>query len=133
MLIALDTSALVAIAIGEPEATAFDRCIERNNVLIGAPTLFEAAIVLSTRMPTRYRAFIEAMRQRPSVSMVAFDDRLYRAAMVAHDLYGKGRGHPAQLNLGDCLAYAVAKVHDVPLLFKGEDFSRTDLASASSW
>ena len=130
-MIALDTSVLVAIAIEEPEGPAFDRCIERQPVVVGAPTLVETNLVLSTKMPTRYRLFMEAISQRPSVTVVAFDERHLRMAMIAHDLYGKGRGHPAQLNLGDCLAYAIAKVHDVPLLFKGLDFSRTDLKVAA--
>ena len=58
---------------------------------------------------------------------MAFDERLFQAANRAFEQYGKGMGHPAQLNFGDCMAYAVAKVHDVPLLYKGDDFAQTDI------
>jgi ribonuclease VapC len=82
-------------------------------------------------MPLRYLVFIDALRQRRTVSVIAFDQRHFDAATAALTRFGRGRGHPAQLNFGDCLAYAVAKVHGVPLLFKGNDFSETDLVSAS--
>lgn len=130
-MIAADSSALVAIALEESEAEPFDLLIASETTLIGAPTLLETVAVLSTRMPLRYPLFIDALRQRPTVSIIAFDHRHFDAAMAALETFGKGRGHPAQLNFGDCLAYAIAKVHGVPLLFKGRDFSKTDVVAAS--
>jgi ribonuclease VapC len=55
---------------------------------------------------------------------------MYRIAIEAFDRFGRGRGHPAKLNFGDCMAYAVAKAHQVPLLYKGDDFAKTDIATA---
>jgi ribonuclease VapC len=64
------------------------------------------------------------------VEAVPFTLEMYRAASSAFQTYGKGRQHPAQLNFGDCMAYALAKVEGIPLLYKGEDFSRTDIRRA---
>jgi ribonuclease VapC len=130
-VIAADSSALVAIALEEPEAEAFDEMIAAHTTLIGAPTLLETVSVLSARMPARYLVFIDALRKRSTVTIIPFEAAHLDAAIAALERYGKGRGHPAQLNLGDCLAYAVAKVHGVPLLFKGNDFAHTDLVAAA--
>jgi ribonuclease VapC len=73
---------------------------------------------------------MEMLLSRNDVHVVSFSVGMYRMAVAAFDLYGKGRGHPARLNFGDCMAYAVAKHHDIPLLFKGEDFARTDIVPA---
>ena len=63
--------------------------------------------------------------------VIDFDQRHLAIARTAFDVFGKGQGHPAQLNFGDCMSYAVAKAHGVPLLFKGDDFSKTDIAVAA--
>ena len=67
---------------------------------------------------------------RNSLVTLPFDLHHYRAAATAFERFGKGRGHPAQLNLGDCMTYAVAKTHGVPLLYKGNDFDNTDIRRA---
>ncbi len=72
---------------------------------------------------------LDKVLNAPRVDLVAFDRRLFENARNAFDLFGRGR-HKAKLNFGDCMAYAVAKVHDVPLLYKGDDFARTDIAAA---
>ena len=129
-MIAVDTSAIVASALGEPEIVAFDKAIERHKALVGTPTLFEVASVLATRMPGQHRRFLDRFMARRSVSVIPFEQRHLLAAMEGLERFGKGRGHPAQLNLGDCLSYAVAKVHGLPLLFKGDDFTHADIEPA---
>jgi ribonuclease VapC len=73
---------------------------------------------------------IRQMLDAPSILVVPIDAAIARKAVAAFAMYGKGRGHPAQLNLADCMSYACAKIHRVPLLFKGNDFSRTDIQVA---
>jgi ribonuclease VapC len=129
-LIALDSSALVAIVLVEPEAKDFARVIGRRRCLVGWPTIFETALVLRNRSEvSRASPFLDALLARPNVQALAFDGSLYRLAREAFENYGRGR-HPAALNFGDCMAYAVAKAHDLPLLYKGDDFARTDIAAA---
>lgn len=125
-MIALDTSAIVAMALGEPEAEAFARVIARNEALIGTPTLLEIRMVLASRIGDHAETFVDELIRRPPIHPVAFSLKLYGLAATAFDRFGKGR-HPAGLNFGDCMAYAVARAHDVPLLFKGEDFLKTDV------
>jgi ribonuclease VapC len=130
-LIVLDSSALVAIAQDEPESDPFLDVIERSRCLVGTPTLVECHLVLRSRGFVAAIELLNALATSDNVTIVAFDAAHYRLACDAFDRYGKGRGHPAQLNFGDCLSYAVAKFQDAPLLFKGEDFRHTDLRSAS--
>ncbi len=129
-MIAVDTSAIVAIAMGEAEAELFDLEIAAREAIVGAPTLLEARLVLSEKMPGFARRFIETFISPAEITPVAFTTEMYRIAAEAFDRFGKGRGHPAKLNFGDCMAYAVAKVHDVPLLYKGDDFAKTDIRPA---
>ncbi|MCJ2133184.1 type II toxin-antitoxin system VapC family toxin [Methylobacterium sp. J-026] len=131
-MIALDSSALVTIALGEPEGQIFDEIIVRHRALVGPPTLLETRMVLGSLMPTFADAFLDRLIATPSIRTVDFDLEAYRAAAHAFGHYGKGQGHAACLNFGDCLSYAVAKVHAVPLLFKGNDFIHTDLVPAYS-
>ena len=129
-MIAIDTSAIVAIACEEPEAEAFSRVIAVEKGLVTPPVLFEARMVLEQKLTGRAVRFLDAFVQNPQVEAVPFTLDMYRAASSAFESYGKGRGHSAQLNFGDCMAYAVAKVEGIPLLYKGEDFSRTDIRRA---
>jgi ribonuclease VapC len=128
-VIALDSSALLAIALNEAEGDDFARIIGSNRCLIGAPTVLESHMVLCDRMGADGLELLDRLLARPQVTLVAFDQALLPIARRAFDRYGKGR-HPAGLNFGDCVAYAVAKANDVPLLFKGDDFGRTDIWSA---
>jgi ribonuclease VapC len=128
-MIALDTSAVVAIALAEPEEDAFSRLIAVNEALIGIPTLLETRMVLSSTVDDPDR-FMQAFISPPEIHPVAFTLDMYHAAVEAFDSFGKGRGQKPGLNFGDCMAYAVAKVHNVPLLYKGADFALTDIKPA---
>lgn len=129
-MIAVDTSALVAIIAREPEAEVIEGAMERAaDLLIGMPTVLELRMVLAGRVgPERAAAMIDSVLTS-DVRRVDFDQKHLAAAITAFDRYGKGR-HRAALNLCDCMAYAVAKVAGCPLLYKGEDFARTDVKSA---
>jgi ribonuclease VapC len=129
-MIALDTSAIVAIALNEAEASDFSRVIAAGEAIVGTPTLFESHVVLERRITKVSEEFVAAFLERPSIHPVTFNLEMYRFARLAFDRFGKGKKHPAKLNLGDCMAYAVAKFHDIPLLFKGDDFRHTDIRSA---
>jgi ribonuclease VapC len=131
-LIALDSSALVAIILLEPEAELFDRQIAVQASLIGAPSALEVHQVVRRRSAGAELSLVERFLLRPTVRVVPFGLEHFRLSASAFDRYGKGRGHPAQLNFGDCMAYAVAKAHGVPLLYKGNDFAHTDIVSALS-
>ena len=129
-MIAIDTSAIVAIALLEPEALAFGEAIAGTPCIIGWPTVLECHMVLSGVSRRRGLDTLDKALSSPRLTKIAFDDALYDVARKAFDRYGKGRGHRARLNFGDCLAYAVAKANDVPLLYKGADFGRTDIRPA---
>lgn len=129
-MIAVDTSAIIAIALGEAEAKSFAREMMSRGCIIGATTLVEASTVLSRLEAAIADRFLAGLVRPENVATVDFSMRMFETATDAYRRYGKGRGHPAQLNFGDCLSYAVAKVCGVPLLFKGDDFARTDITPA---
>jgi ribonuclease VapC len=129
-VIAIDTSAIVAIALLEPEARAFGEAITANACVIGWPSVLECHMVLSGIPRWRGLDTLDKALASPRLAVLPFDGVLYQTARDAFDRYGKGRGHRAQLNFGDCLAYAVAKAKDVPLLYKGADFAHTDIRPA---
>jgi ribonuclease VapC len=128
-VIALDTSAIVAIALREAEADTFSYWIAKNGAVVGTPTLLETRLVLSSRLNGADQ-FMRTFLLPAEVHPVAFTREMYERASDAFGRFGKGSGHRAQLNFGDCMAYAVAKEHDVALLYKGDDFSLTDVRSA---
>jgi ribonuclease VapC len=129
-LIALDSSAIVAVALKEPGGKEFREAIIAHRCVIGAPTLLECHMVLRPGPdPATYESFRKLI-SRPHIQIEDFTREHYDYAAAAFDRYGRGRGHPAQLNFGDCMSYAVAKLHGVPLLYKGDDFAQTDIASA---
>jgi ribonuclease VapC len=129
-MIALDTSALVAIACAEPEEADFVQAIATHEALLGTPVLLETRMVLATKMPDYADTFISDLLKRPSIHPVAFSLDMYRAAADAFRRFGKGQQNPAGLNFGDCMSYPVAKVHGAHLLFKGDDFRHTDSPAA---
>ena len=126
-----DTSALVAILKREPEHAAFSALLETTqNVSISAVTYFEASIVIdSLRQPAVSRQF-DDMIEKSRIAIEPVTVEQARIARQAYRDYGKGSGHPAQLNFGDCFSYALAREKREPLLFKGDDFVHTDLRSA---
>ena len=126
----IDTSAIVAIALDEAEAAAFERLVADAPVrLISAATLFEAAMALESRFGERGGAELDLWLHKAGVEMGDLDAQQADLARRAWRRFGKGR-HPAGLNYGDCFSYALAMTTGEPLLFKGEDFSRTDVARA---
>lgn len=130
----IDTSAFVAIIAGEAEAARLARAIEAAERRVTSPLVrLEAAMVLSTRLgkpPEEAERFFDAVCAEAEIEVVPLTDDIGRAAVAAFARFGKGRGHKAQLNLADCLSYAVARVLALPILFKGRDFAHTDLAIA---
>lgn len=131
-MIVIDSSALIAILRREPEADGFLQIIaEAVSCLLSSVSLLETSMVLAGRTgdATSWTE-LDALIARARIEVVAQDAELTEAARAAFLRYGRGR-HPAALNLGDCASYALAKHHDVPLLFKGADFPRTDLRRAA--
>lgn len=130
-MIAVDTSALVAIALGEPERAGFLRAIQRaRRVLISAVSVIETKMVVYGRRGPRAVVLVEDMFRLPMFEIVPPGPADVEAAFGAFVVFGKGSGHPAALNFGDLFGYALAKVRGVPLLFKGNDFSETDIPPA---
>jgi len=127
----VDTSVIVAILSGEEDSSEWSGHLERSSGKVtSALVVLEAAMRLSTKLaidPVIVGAAIERFLAEAEIGIVPLDDRHARLAIQAFSDYGKGRGHPAQLNLADCLSYACAKERAVPLLYKGGDFARTDL------
>lgn len=123
----IDTSAIVAIAFDEPEAAAIEASIADDPVrLVSAATLLEAALVIESRYGEAGGLQLERWLDRIGAEIVAFDEEQSEIARAAWRRFGKGR-HPAGLNLGDCFSYALAATRREPLLFKGGDFSKTDI------
>ncbi|MGA2183268.1 MAG: type II toxin-antitoxin system VapC family toxin [Bryobacteraceae bacterium] len=127
----VDTSALLAILRDEPEAAACARAIESVPIRrISAANFLEAAIVLDgSRDPIVSRRFDDLLREA-RLLIEPVTEAQARTAREAYRDFGKGIGHPARLNFGDCFAYALAKSTGEPLLFKGNDFTHTDLTAA---
>ena len=129
-MIAVDTSAILAILLLEPEEAAFQQVLTASVAVIGAPTLVEVRLVLEGHYRNHAEAVLRGFIARNGLKIVPFDAATFEAAISAFARFGRGRGHPAKLNFGDCMAYGVAKTHNVPLLFKGRDFIHTDLVPA---
>ena len=126
----LDSSALVAVLFAEPGyLDLVDRMLEADELRVGAPTLVEASIVVAGRRRTPARGEVEGLIRELSVTVVPFGEAHWMAAVEAFVRFGRGR-HAAALNLGDCFAYAMAKVAGDTLLFVGDDFRKTDIPSA---
>ncbi len=128
--IVLDTSAIVAVFLEEPRFEIMrDKIQDASTTLVGAPTLVETAMVLNGRGAKSAETWIELFLAAMEVETVNFTKEHYTAAANAFVRFGKGR-HPAQLNFGDCMAYAIAEVAQTPLLFTGAEFSKTDIEAA---
>ncbi len=129
-LVFIDTSVIVAILSKEPDATEFANQIEAAEGLTSALVILESAMILSTKLgldPVVVETRIQAFLHEARIKLAPMDAATASLAVKAFADYGKGRGHPAQLNLADCLSYACAKAQGVPLLYKGKDVSHTDL------
>jgi ribonuclease VapC len=123
----IDSSAVIAIFSNEPEAVALEAAIAADPIrMMSAASLLETAIVIEARWGEAGGTEFDLWIQKAQVDVVAVERDHVEAARRAWRSYGKGR-HPAALNFGDCFAYALAATTGEPLLYKGEDFSRTDL------
>jgi ribonuclease VapC len=127
--IALDTSVIIAAIQGEPEAETFLQIMTDNEPIYSGAMLLEAVIVLSGKSSSNPVEDVGEILEAVGGSLVPFDADMSALAQQAFLKYGKGR-HPAKLNFGDCMSYALAKSLKVPLLYKGDDFARTDIVSA---
>jgi ribonuclease VapC len=126
----VDSSAIVAIVLREPGwEGVVTRLGAAASPAIGAPTLAEVGLVLTAKMGTEARIVLSQLLQETGLTVIPFAEEHWRGAVEAYVRFGKGR-HPAALNFGDCLTYAVARLAGQPLLFVGDDFSKTDLPAA---
>lgn len=126
----IDPSALIAILLGGPEAPDLARAISQDSErLIAAVSTLETAMVIETKKGAAGGREFDLLLHTAQIEMVNMNEEQVLLARAAFLKYGKGR-HPAGLNLGDCCSYALARYSGVPLLFKGEDFSKTDIAAA---
>ena len=127
----IDSSALIAIIENEPERRLFEQSIRLAATrLVGAAGLLEASIVVLSRRREHGLAVLNEVLAAMRVEIVPLSADHARLAIEAFRQFGKGR-HPAGLNFGDCLSYALARATGQPLLFKGDDFSRTDIKRAA--
>lgn len=128
----VDASVLAAILLDESDAGALAKRIEaaQSRCLTSPLGIFEATLAIARRHAgdvQRARAIVMNFLQSAGIRVASIDEETTRLSIDAFDAFGKGR-HRARLNFGDCFAYAMAKQHGVPLLYKGDDFAHTDLA-----
>ena len=128
----VDASALVAVLAGEPEARDLLDRLQSNGRRFTHPiSAYESVLALARLKAISLevaRHDVQDFLTGAEVQVLPLDEAILDAALDAFARYGKRRGHPAKLNMGDCFSYAMAKVRGMPLLYKGDDFSRTDLA-----
>jgi len=123
----IDTSAVLAIFLDEPDAPLYESAIDSDSTrLISAASVLEAAIVLGTRFGDAGERELDLFLHKGKVQTMAVSEEQAEVGRFAYRNYGKGR-HPAGLNFGDCFPYALSKTSGEPLLFKGDDFARTDV------
>lgn len=132
-MIVVDTSAIIAILKQEPEARALsERIARKERMLLSAANYVEAGLVSSKLKTNSFdpAEWLDSFMRVSNIELEAVTPAIGRLALAAFYQYGKGTGHPAQLNFGDCLSYALAKSLNVPLLYKGGDFAQTDATAA---
>ena len=132
-MIVADTSAIIAIVFAEPEREAFIDVIRRApRVLVSTVSVVEARMVVHGRRGERAVVLVDDLLRLPMFELIPPGIAEMDAAYAAFVAFGKGSGHPAALNFGDVFGYALAKVRGLPLLYKGTDFSETNIASAAA-
>ena len=125
-----DTSALIAVLNDEVEGNQFlEAMVNDGEVLVSMASAVETIVVAMGKSDVIYHSAVEFL-SRPFIQLTDLDDQQFRLAVEAYRHYGKGRRNAAQLNFGDTFAYALASVRGLPLLYKGEDFARTNIVSA---
>jgi ribonuclease VapC len=123
----IDTSAITVVLLNEANASLVARAIESGSPrLLSAANLLETSIVIESRKGEAGGREFDLLLYRTGIEVVAVDQDQAKIARLAWRRFGKGR-HPAGLNYGDCLAYALAKSRRLPLLFQGHDFAQTDI------
>lgn len=125
----VDSSALIALIKREPEADAFTAALGQHNCRMSVANWVEATMVAEHLSPSSGREF-DAIVADAEIELVPVTVEQAQIAREAHRRYGRGSGSPARLNFGDCFAYALARTTDEPLLYKGDDFTHTDVQSA---
>ena len=126
----IDASAVLAILQGEPERDRFLDCVgAAGHCKISAMSVLEASLILERRRGVDACADLDQFLREADIAIVPFDEPQIEWARMAFRRYGKGR-HPAGLNFGDCAAYALSRSSGEPLLFKGTDFTKTDVSPA---
>lgn len=126
----VDTSAIVAVILKERGCASLEERLEAApRIAIGAPTLFEATMVLSIKLGERGGSLLSLFLEANGIAVVPFGGSHVRVAAEAFVRFGKGR-HPARLNYGDCMTYATARLAGAPLLFVGDDFRKSDITPA---
>lgn len=126
----VDTSALIAILVAEPEAESFMQVLDVKPSEVSAATLHEAHCVARRSGIASGTQRLQRLIDLAETRVFPFDVVQLSAARDAYERYGRGTGHPARLNMGDCFSYALARTRNLPLLFKGGDFVHTDIVSA---
>jgi ribonuclease VapC len=130
-MIAVDSSALVAVVFGEPERANFRRAIETaTKAFVSSVSVVEAKMVVHSRRGERAIILLDGLLKLPMFEIVPPDLADIDIAYGAFITFGKGSGHRAGLNFGDVFSYALAKARGLPLLYKGDDFIHTDIRSA---
>jgi ribonuclease VapC len=131
MTITIDTSALAAVVLGEPDAERFTAAMvaSSGDCVLSAVTLVEAGIVAGAKQGTSAVQDLRLLLDQIGAEVVPVDAETASVATGAWQRFGKGR-HRAELNFGDCFSYALAKISGAPLLYKGNDFAQTDIAQA---
>jgi ribonuclease VapC len=123
----VDTSAVIAILSGEPETESFVRALaDDSKIIISAFNALESAIVIEAKKGEAGGRELDLLLHRARIEVIPLNNDQAELALSAWRKYGKGN-HPAGLNIGDCCAYALSKYSGEPLLFKGNDFSQTDI------
>jgi ribonuclease VapC len=128
-MIAVDTSALVAVVLGEEDAERYLDALQRDPASLSAVSFAEAAIVVEARQGPDATRDLELLVEATIDEIVPADADQALTAVAGWRRFGRGR-HPAALNFGDCFSYALARLGDLPLLYKGDDFAQTDIAAA---
>jgi ribonuclease VapC len=128
----IDTSALIAILLGEPDAKVFSEAIANApKKLVSAFSALETSIVIESKKGEPGGRELDLLLHKARIEIVPINDEQFELARQAWRDFGKGH-HPVGLNIGDCCSYALSKYSGEPLLFKGDDFSKTDVQSALS-
>jgi ribonuclease VapC len=124
----VDSSALLAILLNEPDAEKFATILKNSKLkIVAAPTYLETCMAAKPRLGPQAIEEVKFLMDLAIIETIDFTSDAAEMAVNAFLKYGKGQGHPAQLNFGDCMAYAVSKLEGLPLLFKGNDFRLTDV------